>query len=136
MDADAALQVIERVVRAVPPEQRRSYREFSRAVQTGLEAEGWTVRREQPAPEHSWPRLLYDRTGRINLVVMHPVRVGIELDNFTPREKSLRKLREFNGVKVVVLRQGRGGRYRKKDVTVIECGQPRAAGGVAHGSHR
>ena len=51
------------------------------------------------APEHAWPSLQYDRRGRIDLVVTDSARVGSELGgSLHPRDKWLRKLREFNGL--------------------------------------
>jgi hypothetical protein len=112
-----AIQLIERICRAVPQERRRSAKTFHDAVDFALVQHGWTVHREYPA----LPR------GLIDLVVTAPLRIGIELDRFAPREKSLLKLREFDGLKVIVLRQGRGGRWHRGDVVVIECGNPRHA---------
>ena len=115
MDADAAIQLIQQVCRAVPPERRRSAKSFHDAIDFALVQHGWKVHREYPALPY----------GLIDLVITAPLRVAIELDRFAPREKSLRKLGRFDGLRVVVLREGRGGRYRRGDVTVIECGQPR-----------
>jgi hypothetical protein len=62
------------------------------------------------------------RRGFIDLVVAAPLRVGIELDHTAPRKKSLLKLREFDGLKVIVLRNGWGNTAHRGDVVIIGCG--------------
>ncbi len=56
---------------------------FHDAVDFALVKHGWTVHREQLAPHHG-----LRRRGLIDLVITAPLRIGIELDRFAPREKS------------------------------------------------
>jgi len=113
-----AIRILEDVVRNIPPERRRSARSFHDAVDFGLVQLGWRVHREFRAPHRG-----DGRSGLIDLVITFPVRMGIEIDNSVPRQKSLFKLRDFVGLRVVILRTATDGRSAKpgKEVVVINA---------------
>jgi hypothetical protein len=60
----------------------------------------------------------------MDLVVMSPVRIAIELDRAAIRRKSLFKLEQFDGLRFVILR---------KSARVIQC---RPQGNEPHGTHQ
>lgn len=122
MNTASAVQLIETICRAVPAERRQSAKTFHDAVDFALVQRGWTVYREQEAPSHG-----LRRRGLIDLVTTAPLLVGIELDNRAPRQKSLLKLREFDGVKIIVLRNAPARTERQGDVTIIGIGSGRPA---------
>ena len=118
MDHNAAVQLLEAICRSVPVERRHSAKSFHDAVDYALVQRGWTVYREHLAPHHG-----LRRRGLIDLVTTAPLRIGIELDNRIPRQKSLLKLREFEGLKMVVLRNAAARTWRQGDMVIIGCGE-------------
>jgi len=103
---DLAHQLLD-AVRQITPEQRSSARAFHNAMENGLVKKGWKVVREFCVKDRG-----DGVRGRIDLVVLSPCRIGIELDNVIVRKKSRFKLSQFDGSGFVVLRQS--GR-------IVEC---------------
>jgi len=80
--------------------QRSTARAFQEAIEIELRKKAWKVVREFRVKDRG------DGTpGRIDLAVMNPLRIGIELDRATIRKKSLFKLAQFDGLTFVILRQ-------------------------------
>jgi hypothetical protein len=63
---------------------------------------GLTVIRDYPVPDRG-----DGRRGQIDLVILEPFRMALELDTANPRKKSLIKLRSFSGERYVYLRASR-----------------------------
>lgn len=77
--------------------------QFQEAIQEALEGAGWAVRREVDVPAM---RLGNGRCGRVDLVGERAgVRIAIELDRRSPRQKSLRKLALIDATRVVIVRR-------------------------------
>ena len=69
-------------------------------MENELRAKGWKVLREFCVKDRG-----DGVRGRIDLVVMSPVRIAIELDRTSVRKKSRIKLAQFDGLRFVILRQ-------------------------------
>ena len=78
-------------------------------METGLLAAGFKVDREFSVPDRGDGKM----KGFIDLVITSPERVAIELDRKKPRKKSILKLRQFDGVKIIVLREKSRGNTRE-----------------------
>ena len=75
--------------------------EFQTQVEGLLSGLGLSVRREVRVEDRG-----DGRPGKLDLVADgHGLKIALELDRLEPREKSLWKLRRFDGVRVVVLRE-------------------------------
>ncbi len=97
--------------------------ELHDAIEADLRAIGWTVVREWEVPDRG-----DGKPGRIDLVATAPARIAMELDNKSPRVKSLFKLRQFDGARVVVLRDDPGRNVVAPGVIVLVAGRPQRAG--------
>jgi len=75
---------------------------FHDAMESALKKQGWIVIREFRVINKGDGRL-----GFIDLAVVHPVRIGLELDRNSPRKNSLFKLKQFKGLRFVILRESR-----------------------------
>jgi hypothetical protein len=82
------------------------YFESARALHDEMERrlldKGFTVIREYPVPDRG-----DGRRGQIDLVVLEPFRMALELDTVNPRKKSVIKLNTFSGERYVFLRASR-----------------------------
>lgn len=95
------IRVIAEVVRAVHENDRADATGFHRVVEQALREHGLVVRREVevPGPDPG-------RVGRIDLVVDGEPPIAIELDRRTGKGRSIQKLLAFDGLRVLVLRDG------------------------------
>jgi hypothetical protein len=97
------MNVIQQLIDAVhqtTAEERCSAKAFHDAIENGLRRKGWKVVREFRVRDRG-----DGAPGRIDLVVISPLRIGIELDNAITRKKSLFKLSHFDGLGIVILRK-------------------------------
>jgi hypothetical protein len=82
------------------------YFESARALHDEMERrfldKGFTVVREYPVPDRG-----DGRRGQIDLVVLEPFRMALELDTASPRRKSFIKLKTISGERYVYLRTSR-----------------------------
>jgi hypothetical protein len=78
---------------------------------------------QTPALEHLLPKYRLDsRAGYIDIVSLHPVKIGIEVDHSVPRHKSIEKLNFFNGdLSVIVLKGETAGSQHKSVETTKRC---------------
>jgi hypothetical protein len=114
-----AIRILEDVVQSIPTARRQSAKSFHDAVDLSLVQRGWRVHREFRAPRRGDDH----GGGLIDLVITSPIRMAIEIDNISPRQKSLFKLRDFVGLRVVILRTAGGRRnWNWEDVVVIVAG--------------
>lgn len=84
---------------AMQPKDFATAKSFHDAMEHYLKSYGADVVREYEVLDRG-----DGRRGRIDLVVTWPLRFAVELDDRNPRQKSLYKLRAFNGEGFVVLR--------------------------------
>lgn len=90
---------------------------FRQAIESRLEAAGWSLRREVPVALHGDARAY-----RVDLVASYGPCVGaVEFDRRTPRAKSLAKLRATQcDERVVVLRGGASQHISGVSVVSVE----------------
>ena len=93
-------ELLRKAVSALTQEAYENASTFHRGVEGALRSLGCDVQREWTVPHRD------GRTGRIDLVVLAPVRFAIELDNKISRGGSLKKLAQFDGERFIVLRHG------------------------------
>ena len=96
------LAVLTKILYHLPESAFKNSYSFHDAVESALKKQGWMVIREFQVNNRG-----DGRRGFIDLAVMHPVRIGLELDRKSPQKKSLFKLKQFQGVRFVILRESR-----------------------------
>ena len=93
------LSVLRDIVRTIPLSETHTAMRFHDALDEALIRAGMTVLREHAIPDRG-----DGRSGRVDLLITHPNIIGIEIDAVSPRTKSLFKLRQIDGLRVLVLR--------------------------------
>lgn len=89
--------------------------QFQNCVQGLLERRGWRVEREVVVGDRG-----DGRRGKVDLVASQAgYRVGIELDNRSPRAKSVHKLRALSCDERLVVLRVRSAPYRVEGVLVL-----------------
>lgn len=96
------LAVLTKILSDLPASAFENSYSFHDAMENALEKQGWIVTREFQVRNRG-----DGRVGYIDLAVMHPVRIGLELDRNSPRKNSLFKLGQFRGLRFVILRECR-----------------------------
>lgn len=111
----------------IPPRLRETAALFHDAVVDVLTQRypSWPVEREYPVANRG-----DGRTGHIDILVHTTPPIGIELDYVSTRAKSLVKLRQVDGWRIVGLRQAHEAPHRVDDIFFV--GAKRAFKGVAH----
>lgn len=120
--------VLSTVLVNLTAEDRHSAKAFQDAMQQALEAFGCTVGREHRIPDRG-----DGRAGAVDLVVHAPVKLALELDRTTPRQKSLDKLRVLareGYAGVVVCRVGERFSWRQQGEIAIYAASPPSARGA------
>lgn len=90
---------------------------FHRYIERRFRDEGMDVEREVRIARGP------TRSGRLDLVVSWPDirKVAIEIDWLKPRFKSLQKLRNFAGYRIVVLRRAGAWPYQLSGIDAVVC---------------
>lgn len=116
--AVSARQTVRDVVAGLSPIDRAEHAATVAAVVAGLAAAGWAAR---PAETPDQVDILAVAPG--------PVRVALEVDHRSVRERSHERLREHEGLRVVVLRERPDEPIRLDGIDVLVAGHeaPRAA---------
>jgi hypothetical protein len=94
------LTVLTKILFDLPAAAFKNACSFHDAMEDALKMHGWTVMREFQVKNRG-----DGRVGYIDLVVMHPIRIGLELDRKSPKRFSLFKLSQFEGLRFVILRE-------------------------------
>lgn len=100
---EAVIKALDHLIRVTPDRFREDAGIFQREIGRRLEEMGFTLQREYRVPS----RGSGGRAGRIDLVILDDDRrpvAAIELDEATPRRKSITKLRAFDGQRYILLR--------------------------------
>lgn len=93
------IEIIQAVVDWMPATACSNAKIFHDSFEEGLRQQGAKVEREHKCPDRG-----DGRPGRIDILVTHPVRFALELDNINPRIKSAEKLRSLDCVGWVITR--------------------------------
>jgi len=95
------LAVLTKILYELPASAFENSYSFHDAMEHALKKQGWGVIREFQVAKSN------GHAGYIDLAVIHPVRIGLELDCKSPRKNSLFKLTQFKGLRFVILREGK-----------------------------
>ncbi|MGB7283324.1 MAG: hypothetical protein WBE13_13760 [Candidatus Acidiferrum sp.] len=99
---EAGMKAILEVTQRMDTTYFESARALHDEMELRLRNRGFTVVREYPVPDRG-----DGRRGQIDLVVLEPFRMALELDTVNPRSKSVIKLKTFSGERYVFLRASR-----------------------------
>ncbi len=104
------IQLLRTLAREVSDGDRLSARSFQAAMVAALQRAGCEVSTEVAVGGR-----------RIDIAVEAPVKASLELDRVTPRKNSIAKLRQREGLKVIVLREGVDARPPEGIDAVVGC---------------